>query len=105
LQDRHVRAVAVHACPNDNLRDRRVERVGHVDGGGLRLAQPRRQRALLCRPALRERVGVVGECLAPPDHLGALLGIDERVHHHPQPDAVGQLRPQVALLRVHRADE
>jgi hypothetical protein len=42
---------------------------------------------------------------APAQHLAALARVRQRRDVDPQPDAVGDLRAQVALLGVHRADE
>lgn len=48
-------------------------------------------------------IGLEGE--PPPDDLGAHRGVGRAGDGHGEPEAVEQLRPQVALLRVHRADE
>ncbi len=58
--------------------------------------------ALLLRPPPGEavRVGVVRQ--PPPHHLGPLLRLPGRGHLHREPEPVEQLRPQLALLRVHR---
>ena len=49
------------------------------------------------------RVGLVGE--PPPDHLGPDGRVARRGHLDGQPEPVEQLRAQLALLRVHRADQ
>jgi hypothetical protein len=64
----------------------RLRRVGGLPGGG-------------------EAVGVGLEGEAPPYRLGALGRVGEVGDVHHQAEAVEQLRPQVALLRVHGADQ
>jgi hypothetical protein len=49
------------------------------------------------------RVGFEGQ--AAPHHLGPLVRVPAGRHLHGQPEPVQQLRPQLAFLRVHRADE
>src|SRR5206468_10321960 len=51
----------------------------------------------------RGRVGLVGQ--PPPDHLDALGDVAVAAHLDGDAEAVEQLRPQLALLRVHRADQ
>ena len=53
----------------------------------------------------QEGVGVAVEGHPPPDHLGAKLRIARRGDLDREPEAVQQLRPQLALLGVHRADQ
>ena len=70
-------------------------RGGHVRGGPAGIGgEAGRETA---------RVRLVGE--PAPDDLGALVGIAAGRHLHGQPEPVEQLRPQLAFLRVHRADE
>ncbi len=66
---------------------------------------PRRQRGIGRPVALGERagVGVVGD--PPPDHLRAQARVPRGGDLHGQPEPVEELRAQLALLRVHRADE
>ncbi|MDQ0712463.1 hypothetical protein QFZ55_001915 [Streptomyces luteogriseus] len=66
---------------------------------------PRPYGGLLLGPARGEpgRVVVVGE--APPDDLHPLVRLPGGRDLHGQPEPVEQLRPQLALLGVHGADE
>ena len=49
------------------------------------------------------RVGLIGQPAA--DDLGALVRVPAGRDLHGEPEPVEQLRPQLALFRVHRADE
>ncbi len=66
---------------------------------------PDRELLLLLRPALGEtvRIGVVGKSAA--DHLGPLGRLPGGGDLDGQAESVQQLRPQLALLRVHRPDQ
>ncbi len=90
---------------------------GGDDSLQLPLAQPDARQADACRgDACRERFlrspPVGGEPLrvalereAPPHDLGAQRGLARPAHLDAEPEAIQQLRPQLPLLHVHRADE
>ncbi|CAB4913859.1 unannotated protein [freshwater metagenome] len=83
-----------HPVPQD---DAGQARRGGGDPGGGRL--------LLVAVPGREARGIGLEGQAPADDLGADAGVRGARDGDRQPEAVEELRPQIALLRVHRADE
>ena len=107
LDDRHVRAMARHARANCQLSDRRVQMVRHADGRqrALRRGHLLGEHALRRLPRRDERGGVRGERLPSPHDLAARLRLDDSLDLDAQADPVGDLRPQIALLLVHRAHE
>ena len=81
-------------------------RAGAPAGGATRAAamRPASSCSAGC-PLARERLGVALEGQAPPHDLGADGGLRRADHLDPEAEAVEQLRAQLALLDVHRADE
>ena len=102
-----VGAQAVHletgADPGDRGERRPAQR--HRAQPGARLPDPVPQRGLLGREPGREpgRVGVEREPAA--HHLHPALGVTRRSDLDGEPEPVEQLRPQLALLGVHGADQ
>ena len=107
LEDRDVGAVARNSHAHDEPRDRAVQLASHqnprkqLDGARHTGAQI----LLLAFPGGRERGGIGVPGLAATQNLGAGRGVLDAVDLDVQADAVGELRAQVALLGVHRADE
>ena len=57
------------------------------------------------RQSAANALGIALEGQAPPHDLGPQLGLAGPAHLDAEPEAVEQLRPQLPLLDVHRADE
>ncbi|CAM5559320.1 hypothetical protein SFIMM107S_05927 [Streptomyces griseus] len=72
---------------------------------GARIGDPLPQGALLLGPARREALGIVVVREPAPHDLDPLVGVPGRGHLDGQPEPVQQLRPQLALFRVHRPDQ
>ena len=92
---------------DDELPDRPVELVRARARRQARLAAASAAASSACarRPASRESLGVGGERLAAADDLAARVRVGERLDLDLEADPVGDLRPQLALLLVHRPDE
>ena len=106
LDDRDVGAVAVRPS-QDDPRDRAVELVWNANCRQLLLCGGNRRcelRLCVC-PLGTERLGVGRERAPPADHLRPGRRVLERVDLDLEADPVGDLRPQLALLLVHRPDE
>lgn len=99
----HAVEIQPHAGGRDAFEHRLRE--AHTRQALARRSEAARKRGVGLLPAGREagRVGIEGH--APADDLGAHLRIARPGHLHPKPEAIQQLRTQLALLRVHRADE
>ncbi len=69
-------------------------------GDPARPSRPRRRTSAAANP---HRVGLEGH--PPPHHLHPGVHVPRRAHLDGQPEAVQQLRAQLPLLRVHRADQ
>ena len=77
-----------------------------TDGSSSRAARMRCALVVLGgAPALHEPERVVLEGDPPPDDLGTLGAVVEPLHLDRQREPVQQLRPEIALLGVHRADQ
>ncbi len=102
-----VGAHAVHPEPAAHGADLPQRGVGQHDvrQPGARGGHIGRDPAGISGEAGREtgRVRLIGEPAA--DHLGALVRIAAGRYLDGQPEPVEQLRPQLAFLRIHRADE
>jgi hypothetical protein len=106
-RDHQVRPHPVDVEGGADRRDPAQLGVGQRDRAhpGLRSGDPLRGLALLGRPSRREPGRVVLERQAPAHHLDPGLHVAGRAHLDGQPEPVEQLRAQLALLRVHRADQ
>ena len=77
----------------------------HGADPGLRIGDAGGRRTFGGRPGGGEAARVVVEREPPPHDLGPRCDVARRPHLDREPEPVQQLRPQLALLRVHRADQ
>ena len=108
LEDGHVGPVADDARLEDEPRDRLVEALGHADGRERRgrRAQPLGQRRLLLSPPGREASRVRRVYASRRRSTSARKPVSAIASHlDVQADAVGDLRAELPLLRVHRPHE
>ena len=107
LEDRHVRAVARHACGEHEPCDRRVQAVLDTDlrQETLGLGDLPGQLGLSALPALDEGARISRERLAAADDLGSRLRLRHRLDGQLEPDSIRDLRAQLAFLLVHGPHE
>jgi hypothetical protein len=107
LEDHDIGPVAVHLEVARQRGDGVQVAVGvdHQRQQIARLLDAAAQLALPGLPVVAEAVGVLLVGDAALDDLDTQLGIVDAGHVHGQAEAVQQLRPQVALLRVHGAHQ
>ena len=107
LQQGDVRPVADDADLQAEGADRLVEvvRDAHAGEQGLGAHDRARQGRLLLLPGRGERGRVGGEGLSAAEHLRSRADVADRRDFDLQSQPVGELRAQIALLRVHRPDE
>ena len=82
-----------------------LARQGHFGKGRDRFGDLRPHRLLRLRVLLVEEVGVVFPNRALLDDGDALVEVADALHVDAQTETVQQLRPQLALFRVHRPDQ
>ncbi|HVK26018.1 MAG TPA: hypothetical protein VM677_32065, partial [Actinokineospora sp.] len=77
----------------------------HGPDAGLRVGDARGRLAFCGRPRRGEATRVVVEREPPPHDLRPRRDLPRRSHLDGEPEPVQQLRPQLALFRVHGADQ
>ncbi len=107
LEDRDVRAMALDSHAHDQASDRAVQLAphDHLRQQLRRFCETAAQVTLRVLPLGREAVGIGVPGLTAPQHLRAHGRVRDPVDDDVQSDAVCELRPELALLGVHGADE
>jgi hypothetical protein len=107
LVDRQVGPESVGTFPSAERTQRLQHIVWHRHGGQQALSgdDACALDAIRLSPTRAEALWIAFEGQPAPDNLGALNRICHWLDFHGKTEAVEQLRPQVALLGVHRADQ